>query len=80
MSEHDHGSFHCCSPGLTVDGATVQEINNAHGQHYFKATAKIGSIFGAEVEGEIKSIGATREQALERLEQDRKNLYELLLD
>lgn len=69
---------HCDSPGLTMEGATVVEIHNAHGQHYFKATAEIGTIFGSEVEGQCEGIGATREQALERLQQDIKNLHESL--
>lgn len=68
----------CHSPGLTMDGPVVTEITNAHGQHYFKAVAQIGSIFGSEVEGECSAIGRTYEEALERLKKDQENLYESL--
>lgn len=61
-----------------MHGATVEEIHNAHGQHYFKASADIGSIFGYEVHGGIDAIGPTREIALERLKEKRKHLYESL--
>lgn len=67
-----------CQPGLTMEGVRVEEIRNAHGQHYWKAVAQIGSIFGSEVEGELTGIGRTRERALERLAQEQKRLYESL--
>jgi hypothetical protein len=66
------------NPGLVTGGVVVEEINNAHGQHYWKATARIGSIFGAEVEGELTGMGPTKEQALERLKEEREKLYESL--
>jgi hypothetical protein len=59
-------------------GEMSEEIQNGHGQHYFVATAEIGSIFGHEVHGQIRGIGPTKERALERLEEDRKRLYESL--
>jgi len=67
-----------CQPGLIMDGVIIEEINNAHGQHYFKVRSKIGYIFGSEVEGELSAIGATKEQALERLAEERKRLYDSL--
>lgn len=67
-----------CNIGLQMEGAVVKEIHNAHGQHYWKATSKIGTIFGSEVEGEIVGIGATREQALERLKEETRKLAESL--
>lgn len=64
--------------GLTMREPRVAELPNALGGTYWKATAPIGSIFGSEVEGECVGIGATREQALERLAEDEKNLAESL--
>lgn len=61
-----------------VDGVQIEEIHNAHGQHYFKATAKIGTIFGSEVEGEISAMGSTEEIALLNLAKERKELHESL--
>lgn len=61
-----------------MDDAVITEIKNAHGQHYFKAVAQIGSIFGGEVDGEISAIGRTKEEALQHLEQERTKLYDSL--
>lgn len=69
-----------CSPGLTLAGAICEELPNALGGTYWKATAKIGSIFGSQVEGEICGIGKTREQAIKRLAEERKKLYDSLWD
>jgi len=77
MSDHVCRHFDC-QPGLTMEGAVIEEINNGHGQHYFKATAQIGTLFGSPVQGELTGIGATKEQALERLAEERKKLYESL--
>lgn len=69
----------CCqTPGLTTDEPVVTEIHSCMGQHYFKAVAQIGSIFGYEVDGEISAIGTTREQALEHLAKERQKLFESL--
>lgn len=78
MSEHDYSFHQSFSPGLQMEETEIQEITNAHGQHYWKAVAKIGAIFGAEVEGQITGIGSTREAALARLAEERKKLYESL--
>jgi len=64
--------------GLTMGGATVREVSNGLGGTCWVATAPIGSIFGAEVHGECKGIGRTREQAIERLKEDQRNLAESL--
>lgn len=56
--------------GLTMRGIVIEEIHNAHGQHYWKAASQIGSIFGSPVEGELIGIGATKEKALEKLAQE----------
>ncbi len=77
MSEKEYSHFDC-TPGLTTDGPVVTEITNAHGQHYFKAVAQIGTIFGSEVDGHCEGIGATREQALQRLKEDQDKLHESL--
>lgn len=69
-----------CTPGLTMESVVVTEITNAHGQHYFKAVAAIGSIFGHEVEGECFGIGRTREEALARFKEDQAKLSKSLWD
>lgn len=66
-----------CDPGLTMESVVVTELSN-HGKPCFKATARIGTIFGFEVEGECSGIGPTIEIALQRLDEDRKRLYESL--
>lgn len=68
---------HCCTPGLTMEDVTWAHHPN-HGKPVWIATQQIGTIFGAEVHGEIRGIGATREIALERLAAERKNLHESL--
>jgi uncharacterized protein YbjQ (UPF0145 family) len=68
----------CNHIGVCMNETKIEEKTNADGNVYFKATAKIGSIFGSEVEGECTGIGETKEQALKRLEQDIENLSESL--
>jgi hypothetical protein len=77
--DHDF-SFHMDKePGLIMEGIVFKECTNCDGESkYWKATAKIGSLFGQEVEGEIKGIGKTKEIALERLAKERKKLYDSL--
>jgi hypothetical protein len=65
------------NPGLTMEGVVFQEIGN-HGQPCWKATAQIGTIFGAEVEGELTGIGPTKEIAMERLNEEKRKLHESL--
>lgn len=65
----------CCSEvGMTMGDTTIQQLSDGT----WKATAPIGSIFGSDVEGECRGIGATKEAALEALAKDRNNLYESL--
>lgn len=66
-----------CQPGLTMEGITFELCPN-HGHPCWKATAQIGSIFGAEVEGQLVGIGKTKEIAVERLQKEQKKLYESL--
>ncbi len=66
-----------CTPGLTVETVAFHLCPN-HGKPCWKATAKIGSIFGSEVEGELVAIGKTKEIALERLAEERRKLHESL--
>lgn len=66
------------TPGLTMESPVVSEVHNDHGQHYWKAIAQIGTLFGEPVHGELVGIGATKEQALERLDYERKKLHESL--
>lgn len=56
----------------------LKEVHNSYGQHYWIAMARIGSIFGSEVEGELKAIGPTKEIALDRLNTEREKLYQSL--
>jgi len=65
-------------PGLTMQGVTVERVENCGGTFYFKAKAQIGSIFGQPVEGEVVGIGKTKELALTRLAEEQKKLYESL--
>lgn len=60
--------------GLTMGDTTVKQLPDGT----WTATAPIGSIFGAEVDGECKGTGPTKEAALEALKIDRKNLSESL--
>lgn len=70
----------CCTPGLTMEGVTFEEITNPNSRtgHYWKATQKIGSIFGSEVEGQIEAFGSTKEKAVENLASERQRLNESL--
>lgn len=69
----DSHSFTCSQIGLTVDGANVVEANGT-----WIATAKIGSIFGQEVEGELRGVGLTREAALTKLAEAQRDLADSL--
>ena len=64
--------------GLTMDAPDVREISDGLGGKCFVAVAQIGSIFGSEVDGELRGIGRTREIAIERLKQEQKNLADSL--
>jgi hypothetical protein len=59
---------------MTIESGTVTQ--QADGT--WLAVAPIGSIFGAEVEGETRGVGATREEALAALKKDQDELYESL--
>jgi hypothetical protein len=65
--------------GVTMGRMTLRRVPN-HGVPCWIATAPIGSIFGAEVEGELTGIGRTKEQAIECLEAETKRLAESLWD
>ena len=69
----DSHSITCSQVGLTMDGATVVEANGT-----WIATAKIGSIFGQEVEGELRGAGLTREIALAKLAENQRDLADSL--
>lgn len=60
--------------GMTMGDTTVRQLPDGT----WKATCPIGTIFGAEVEGECNGTGATKEAALEALKQSRKNLNDSL--
>jgi len=60
-----------------MEGAVLTEVPN-HGKPCWKAVAQIGTIFGQEVHGELVGIGNTKEQALERLAEERHKLHESL--
>lgn len=69
-----------CSPGLTMKGVELEQIDNPNSRtgHFWKATSKIGTIFGSEVEGHLEAYGKTKELAIENLNAERKKLYESL--
>lgn len=60
--------------GLTMDETKVEQLPDGT----WKASAAIGTIFGAEVEGECSGEGATKEAALEALAKNRKDLSDSL--
>lgn len=68
----------CEKIGMTTGKPVVEEIHNGHGQHYFKATAKIESVFGSEVSGQVVGIGRNRKQAMDRLNDEITKLAESL--
>lgn len=68
-----------CHPGLTVEGVTWEYLPN-HGQPCWRATQQIGTIFGAEVEGQLQGIGLTKELALERLAEERRKLHDSMFE
>ena len=63
----------CSQVGLTMNPTTVVESGGT-----WIATARIGSIFGAEVEGELRGVGLTREAALAKLEEAQRDLADSL--
>jgi hypothetical protein len=75
-NDTDCGHMHCCRPGMVNGDITIEELPNALGGTFFKATQPIGSLFGSPVHGDLEGIGATKEQALERLKEDRDRLYD----
>ena len=70
----DWSAFVDSEIGMTMGDTTVKQLQDGT----WKATAPIGSIFGAEVEGECSGTGPTREAAIEALAKDRKNLNDSL--
>lgn len=60
--------------GMTMGDTSVKQLADGT----WKATCPIGTLFGAEVEGECSGTGATKEAALEALAKDRKNLNDSL--
>lgn len=71
-------SISCDHIGVTFDGGVRYTYMPNHGKPCWKATEKIGSIFGTEVDGECCGIGATKQKALERLREDQRRLAESL--
>lgn len=71
MSAHECN----CQPGMFLAGPIVTEHRNDYAQHWFEAVSEIKSLFGSEVDGRIKGIGATAKIALQRLESEREKLY-----
>ena len=79
--EHLPGGVTCHTdkhPGMVTEEAVITEVTNDMGQHYWKAVAPVGSLFGQEVEGELTGIGQTKDEALRRLADERSKLYESL--
>lgn len=57
-----------------MDDTDMQQLPDGR----WRAIAKIGTIFGAEVEGECSGIGPTKQAALLALADDRKKLSDSL--
>ena len=59
----------CGTIGLQMNKPHTQFITNGMGQRYWKATAKIGALFGhvPDISGDLEGIGRTEREALERL-------------
>ena len=57
-----------------MEGTQVEQMPDGK----WKARAKIGSIFGAEVEGELSGEGDTKEAALAALKKNQDELYEAI--
>jgi hypothetical protein len=66
--------YACSEVGMTMEGTHINQLADGS----WKATAKIGTIFGAEVEGELTGIGPTKALALAALSEERQNLNESL--
>lgn len=57
-----------CEIGMQMGQTSVIQLPDGT----WKATCPIGSLFGAEVEGECRGTGRTKEEALAALADDRK--------
>lgn len=60
--------------GMTMEAETIKQLPDGS----WLASAKIGSIFGSEVDGELSGTGPTREVAMAALKQCRKDLNDSL--
>ena len=65
-------SHACHHPGLTMGETSLRRLPDGS----WIATAPIGTIFGSPVQGECTGTGATREEALASLDDDRRKLAE----
>lgn len=73
--KYEMNAFQCNEIGMTINEDTrFEQMPDGR----WKAFKKIGSIFGAEVDGELCGIGATKELALKDLENGRKKLNDSL--
>lgn len=66
--------FCCTEMGMTMDETHVEQLPDTR----WRARAKIRTIFGSEVEGELTGEGATKEEALAALAKERYELSESL--
>ena len=60
--------------GMTMGKTVVTQ----RGDGVWVATCPIGTLFGQEVDGEVRGEGKTKEEALENLAKDRKQLNDSL--
>jgi len=67
-------AFVCSEIGMQMGDTTVSQLPSG----IWRATCPIGNIFGSPAEGECSGEGPTREDALESLKADRKQLYDSL--
>jgi hypothetical protein len=72
--------IHCdTNIGQNTGGVSVEEITNCHGQHYFRASTTVTHLFGMKIHAApTVGIGATREIAIERMQQKLKEFNDSL--
>jgi hypothetical protein len=68
-------SVHVChQPGMMMEDTKIEQMPDGK----WVARAKMGSVFGVEVEGELTGEGDTKEDALAALKKNQDEMYEVL--
>jgi len=75
MNKEDKTHIHTDTEiGMTMGNIHIKQMYDGR----WRASCPIETLFGSEVEGECSGIGETKEEALENLKKDRKNLNDSL--